>query len=82
VSDFRLWNPVAVSSFCVLHEEPSVTGTFLHEDHPIAPDEVGDALPCPGCSTTMGLTAVHTKFGDNQIDGKYKYEYKNCGACE
>jgi hypothetical protein len=60
-----------------------MAGTFLHEDHSIAPDEIGDeAPPCPRCSTTMWLTAVHTKVGDSKIDGKYKFECKHCGATE
>jgi hypothetical protein len=65
-------------------KESAVTTTFLHEDKPLAPDQLGAEKPpiCSWCGTEMWLLSVDKVITDTGIEGTYRFECKLCGSVQ
>jgi uncharacterized Zn finger protein len=61
-----------------------MTSTFLHEDRPRSPDDVGPDKPvfCDNCGNEMWMMNVEKNVSDAGIDGFYRYECKHCGLAQ
>ena len=61
-----------------------MTTTFLHEDKPLPPDQLGTDKPpiCSWCGTEMWMLSVDKVITDAGIEGTYRFECKLCGSVQ
>lgn len=58
-----------------------MTGTFLHQDKSLPPDQAVDidAPDCERCGQRMWLCKVQRTLSDKETTWRREYECKNCG---
>jgi uncharacterized Zn finger protein len=59
-----------------------MTGNFLHTEKSNPPQDGEDEKPaaCDRCGEEMWLVRVTKTISDRGIDGRYRFECKNCGS--